>query len=163
MKKIGPELTSVSVFVWYVGCHHSMAWRAVLGPHPGSEPAISRLLKQMHQLNPCATRLAPWCVHFLLLLLQITTSLVDWNNRSVFSSTPGGQQSHRARVSQGRAPPSGSREKPWSLTGWQLPASLGSCPSPSLCSHSDPSVSLFLSWERSWWHSLHQIIQDNLI
>ena len=32
--------------LFYVGCHHSMAWWAVLGLHPGSEPVNSAQPKQ---------------------------------------------------------------------------------------------------------------------
>ena len=64
VRKIGPELTSVtnlppskpqhtvvnpscgSFSLFFVGCHDSMAWQVVLGPHPGSELANPRLLKQ---------------------------------------------------------------------------------------------------------------------
>ena len=43
VRKIGPELTSLAnLSLFYVGCCHSMAWWAVLGLCPGSEPVNPR-------------------------------------------------------------------------------------------------------------------------
>ena len=40
LRKIVAELTScANLPLFYVGCHHSMAWWEVLGLHPESEPA----------------------------------------------------------------------------------------------------------------------------
>ena len=48
-----------------MGCHHSWAWRAVLGPHPGSKLWTPGHRSGAHELNHYATG-PPWCGSILL-------------------------------------------------------------------------------------------------
>ena len=41
--------------LFYMGCHHSVAWLAVLGPRPRSEPANPGRWSGVHKLNHYAT------------------------------------------------------------------------------------------------------------
>ena len=63
-RKLGPELISMPIFLYFYmwDAYHSMAWWAVLCPHPGAELVNSRPPRSgTCELNGCATGPALIC------------------------------------------------------------------------------------------------------
>ena len=65
VRNIGPERTSVANLpLLYVTGHHSLAWQALLGPHPGSEPVNPRRPKWSTRTSPLRHQASPHCSFF---------------------------------------------------------------------------------------------------